>query len=58
MVGDYIVRTNTNKVVLGVNSQKVIEGSVEYFNVFNNDIINIKEHITIKINTISTKQAI
>lgn len=41
MVGDYIVRTNANRIVLGVNSEKIIEGYVDYFNVFNNNAINI-----------------
>ena len=41
MVGDYIIRTNTNRVILGVNSEKIVEGYVDYFNIFNNDVINI-----------------
>ncbi len=41
MVGDYIVRTNTNKVVLGINDDAIIEGNVEYFNIFNSSAINI-----------------
>ena len=40
-VGDYIIRTNTNRVVLPVNGEKTIEGYVDYFNIFNNNIINI-----------------
>ena len=41
MVGDYIVRTNTNEVVLQVNEEKIVEGYVDYFNIFNNDAINL-----------------
>lgn len=41
MVGNDIIRTNTNNVVLKVNQQTTIEGYVDYFNIFNNDIKNI-----------------
>ncbi|MBQ2938059.1 MAG: cadherin-like beta sandwich domain-containing protein [Clostridia bacterium] len=41
MVGDYMIRTNTNRVILGVNSEKIVEGYVDYFNIFNNNAINI-----------------
>ena len=41
MVGKDIIRTNTNKVTLKVNQQTTIEGYVDYFNIFNNDIKNI-----------------
>lgn len=41
MVGDYIIRTNTNKVVLGVDAETIVEGYVDYFNIFNNNVINI-----------------
>ena len=41
MVGDYLVRTNTNRVVLQENEEKVVEGYVDYFNIFNNDAINL-----------------
>ena len=41
MVGNDIIRTNTNNVILKVNQQTTIEGYVDYFNIFNNDIKNI-----------------
>ena len=41
MVGKDIIRTNTNNVTLKVNQGTTIEGYVDYFNIFNNDIKNI-----------------
>ncbi|MBR0375237.1 MAG: hypothetical protein IJH59_01630, partial [Firmicutes bacterium] len=41
MVGDYIVRTTTNHVTLGVNEEKYVEGYVDYFNVFTHSEIGI-----------------
>ena len=41
MVGKDIIRTNTNNVALKVNQETTIEGYVDYFNIFNNDIKNI-----------------
>ena len=41
MVGDYIIRTNTNHVVLGVNDELIVEGNVDYFNLFNDKVLDI-----------------
>ena len=41
MVGKDIIRTNTNNVALKVNQGTTLEGYVDYFNIFNNDIKNI-----------------
>ena len=41
MVGNEIIRTNTNNVALKVDQEIIVEGYVDYFNIFNNDIKNI-----------------
>lgn len=56
MVGNDIIRTNTNNVVLKVNQQTTIEGYVDYFNIFNNDIKNI--NYTSKDTSVATLEEI
>jgi len=61
MVGDYIIRSNKNHIVEGVNDEFILKAYVNYFNILTNEIIPItfesKDNSVATITNLTNEQA-